>query len=55
MKHDLKAIANTVQQLALHLGANEASVSVSQSASTELTQREGKIERTKQSLSLIHI
>jgi len=52
MNHDLETIANRVQALALQLGADEVSVSVSQSISTELTQREGKIERTKQSNSL---
>ena len=51
MKHNLATIANDIQHLAQTLGADEVSVSVSQSVSTELTQRAGKIEKTKQANS----
>lgn len=53
---DLSEIAADVTKLALELGAQEASVSVSQSVSTELTQREQVLEKTQQSNSLgVHI
>jgi PmbA protein len=52
MKKDLSAIGTEIQNMALKLGADEVRVSVSQSVSTELTQREGKLEKSKQANSL---
>ena len=52
MSIELEDIAQRVQQLALDLGVDEVSVSTSQSISTELTQRAGRIEKTQQSNSL---
>ena len=52
MSIELEEIAQQVQRLALGLGADEVSVSASQSISTELTQRAGRIEKTQQSNSL---
>jgi len=49
---NLEQTAHDIQQLALDLGADEVAVSVSQSISTELTQREGLLEKTQQSNSL---
>ena len=49
---NLESIAHEIQQLALELGAEEVAVSVSQSVSTELTQREGILEKSQQSNSL---
>ncbi len=48
----LEQTAQEIQALALELGADEVAVSVSQSVSTELTQREGQLEKTQQSNSL---
>ena len=39
--NNLQQTAESIQQLALDLGADEAAISISQSISTELTQREG--------------
>ena len=50
--NNLEGIAHDIQQLALELGAEEVAVSVSQSVSTELTQREGILEKSQQSNSL---
>jgi predicted Zn-dependent protease len=43
---NLAETAHAIQQLAMELGADEAAVSVSQSISTELTQRKGLLEKT---------
>ncbi len=48
----LEETALNIQQLALDLGAEEAAISISHSISTELTQREGLLEKTQQSNSL---
>ena len=50
--NNLQQTAESIQQLALDLGADEVAISISQSISTELTQREGLIEKTQQSNSL---
>ena len=47
---DLQQTAHDIQQLALDLGADEVAISISQSISTELTQREGLLEKTQQSI-----
>jgi len=52
MSINLKETAASIANLALELGADQVSVSVSQSVSTELTQREQQLEKTKQSNSL---
>ena len=49
---DLQQTAHDIQKLALDLGADEVAISISQSISTELTQREGVLEKTQQSNSL---
>ena len=49
---NLQQTAQDIQQMALDLGADEVAVSISQSISTELTQREGLLEKTQQSNSL---
>ena len=52
MSINLEETAASIATLALELGADQVSVSVSQSVSTELTQREQQLEKTKQSNSL---
>ena len=49
---NLEQTALEIQTLALKMGAEEVSVSISHSISTELTQREGILEKTQQSNSL---
>jgi len=50
--NNLEQTALEIQELALELGAEETAVSISHSISTELTQREGILEKTQQSNSL---
>lgn len=52
MSINLEQTAEAIAKLALDLGADQVTVSVSQSVSTELTQREQKLEKTKQANSL---
>ena len=52
MSIHLEETAASIAKLALELGADQVSVSVSQSVSTELTQREHRLEKTKQSNSI---
>ena len=52
MSINLEETASSIAKLALKLGADQVTVSVSQSVSTELTQREHLLEKTKQSNSL---
>ena len=49
--NDLYEIAGRAEKIALSLGATESKMYVSQSVSTELSQREGKIEKSQQSNS----
>ena len=52
MSINLEETASSIAKLAVELGADQVFVSVSQSVSTELTQREHTLEKTKQSNSL---
>ena len=49
---ELVAIGQKVVELATRLGADEVTARVSRSASTELTQRDGRLEKLQQSRSL---
>lgn len=51
MNSDLQTIAEQINALALELGADEATVTVSRSTSNQLSQREGSLEECKQSQS----
>ena len=52
MIESLVDIAARVQQAALRLGADECTIDVSRSTSSKMSQRKGKIEKSKQSRSL---
>jgi PmbA protein len=49
--NNLYEAAERAQKIAQELGSNEATIYVSQSVSTELSQREGKVEKSQQSNS----
>lgn len=51
MNSNSQSLAQDINQLALELGASEATVTVTQSVSSQLSQREGKIEQCQQSQS----
>lgn len=50
--HDLEDIGQSVVELARRLGADEVTARVGRSASTELTQRDGQLEKSQESRSL---
>ncbi|MEC8379300.1 MAG: TldD/PmbA family protein [Myxococcota bacterium] len=51
MNTELQDIAEKIKDLALELGADEATVTVSRSTSNQLSQRDGQLEECKQSQS----
>ena len=52
MSTDLLKIASKATELATTLGADEVTTSISKSVSTEMSQREGVVEKSKQSHSM---